>query len=133
MTGPAPLWGPTLDCPDPARLAEFYRAICGGALTVVTEAFVELRLETVSLGFQRDPDHRAPTWPDSAVPQQAHLDFSTADLDGTERAVLAAGATKCATQPEPAVFRVYLDPAGHPFCLTTWGTAAGPPESRRQP
>jgi len=30
--------------------------------------------------------------------------------------VLAAGATKAETQPGES-FRVYLDPAGHPFCL----------------
>jgi hypothetical protein len=34
--------------------------------------------------------------------------------------VLALGATKHAVQPGEAagdLFRVYLDPAGHPFCL----------------
>jgi hypothetical protein len=126
----AAVWGPTLDCPEPLELATFYQSICGGSLAAVSETFVELRLDGFSLGFQRDLNYRAPTWPDPRVPQQCHLDFKTPDLDATETAVLAAGATKTVLQPSPDVFRVYLDPAGHPFCLTTWGTPAGPAESR---
>ncbi|WP_343967677.1 VOC family protein [Kribbella koreensis] len=82
------------------------------------------------MGCQRDLNYRAPTWPDARVPQQCHLDFKAADLDAEELPAIAAGATKTAVQPHPAVFRVFLDPAGHPFCLTTYGTKAGPPQSR---
>ena len=38
------------------------------------------------------------------------------DLDAAEAAVLGLGATKHEHQPG-ATFRVFLDPAGHPFCL----------------
>ena len=38
------------------------------------------------------------------------------DLDAAEQAVLAIGATKAEHQPGES-FRVFLDPAGHPFCL----------------
>ena len=32
------------------------------------------------------------------------------------------GATKADVQPEPDAFRVFVDPAGHPFCLVLpWG------------
>ncbi|WP_020390650.1 VOC family protein [Kribbella catacumbae] len=126
----APFWGPTLDCPEPLVLAEFYQRICGGEIAISTESYAELRLGTANLGFQRDLNYRAPTWPDPRVPQQCHLDFKAADLDAEELRVIAAGATKTAVQPHPAVFRVFLDPAGHAFCLTTYGTEAGPPESR---
>jgi hypothetical protein len=51
------------------------------------------------------------------VPQQLHIDFDVADLDEGERQVLAIGARKHESQPAPDRFRVYLDPAGHPFCL----------------
>jgi hypothetical protein len=126
----APFWGPTVDCPEPLALATFYQRICGGSLTVVTEAFVELRCDGFSLGFQRDLNYRATTWPDPRVAQQMHLDFKTADLDASELEAIAAGAVKTELQPAPAVFRVFLDPAVHPFCLSTWGTPAGPPQSR---
>jgi hypothetical protein len=126
----APFWGPTLDCPDPLELARFYQQVAGGELTVVTEKFVELRFDSFSLGFQRDLNYRAPTWPEPRVPQQCHLDFMAEDLDTEQARVIAAGATPSAVQPGPKTFRVFLDPAGHPFCLTTWRTPAGPPESR---
>jgi hypothetical protein len=38
------------------------------------------------------------------------------DLDAAERGVLALGAKPLA-EPGGRSFRVYADPAGHPFCL----------------
>jgi hypothetical protein len=34
--------------------------------------------------------------------------------------VAAAGATRYDTQPNAEHCLVFADPAGHPFCLTTW-------------
>jgi hypothetical protein len=48
---------------------------------------------------------------------QRAFDFDVDDLDVGEAAVLALGARKTDVQPEPEAFRVFLDPAGHPFCL----------------
>jgi hypothetical protein len=45
-----------------------------------------------------------------------HLDVMADDLDDGERAVLGLGATLAEHQPG-TTFRVFLDPAGHPFCL----------------
>lgn len=120
----ANLWGVTIDCPRPRQLAEFYQRIGGGEIFVSDDFFTELRIGAFSIGFQRDPHHRPPTWPDPEVPQQCHVDFSTPDLDGAEAQALEAGAVKATHQPEPEVFRVLLDPAGHPFCLSIWGTPA---------
>ena len=69
------------------------------------------------IAFQRIPDYVAPTWPGGVHPQQMHLDFEVEDLDAGEAAVLALGAVKHDVQPMPDAFRVFLDPAGHPFCL----------------
>jgi hypothetical protein len=49
---------------------------------------------------------------------QMHLDFDVDDLDATEAWVLAAGATRYDFQPNDHC-RVFADPAGHPFCLST--------------
>jgi hypothetical protein len=68
------------------------------------------------LAFQHVDDYRAPEWPTQNVPQQYHLDFDVPALDEGERKVLALGATKAEFQPG-TTFRVFLDPAGHPFCL----------------
>jgi hypothetical protein len=50
------------------------------------------------------------------VPQQMHLDVIVDHLDVAEAAVLDLGATKLEHQPGTS-FRVFLDPAGHPFYL----------------
>jgi Glyoxalase-like domain len=108
-----------LDCPDPLALAEFYQRIIGGEIQPETADGSWITLvqpDGADLAFQRDADHVAPDWPGGA-PQQAHLDFDVDDLDVGERAVLALGARKATTQPRPDSWRVYLDPAGHPFCL----------------
>ena len=61
-------------------------------------------------------DYTPPQWPGQQVPQQMHLDVIVDDLDAAEAAVLELGATKPEHQPG-TTFRVFLDPAGHPFCL----------------
>jgi hypothetical protein len=69
-----------------------------------------------AIAFQRVPGHRPPTWPGDEHAQQLHLDFEVPDLDEGERRVLEIGARKAEVQPGKT-WRVYLDPAGHPFCL----------------
>ena len=106
-----------LDCPDPDALATFYGAILGW--TVKPEGdWAEIRPEDDSncISFQQVTDYRAPDWPGQNVPQQMHLDLMVEDLDQGEAAVTALGATKADHQPG-TTFRVFLDPAGHPFCL----------------
>jgi catechol 2,3-dioxygenase-like lactoylglutathione lyase family enzyme len=108
------------DCPDPRGLAEFYMGITGWELDHVGDEgrWVELRSDAgATLAFQLAPDHQPPVWPSSDHPQQGHLDFEVDELDAGESAVIALGARKADVQPEPDEFRVFLDPAGHPFCL----------------
>ena len=66
--------------------------------------------------MERVEDYVAPQWPGNRVPQQMHLDVVVDDLDTAEAGVLALGATKADEQPG-TTFRVFLDLAGHPFCL----------------
>ena len=60
-----------------------------------------------------------PTWPDGDRPKQMHLDVTVSDLDEAEARAVGLGATTPTKQPQPDRWRVLLDPAGHPFCLTT--------------
>ena len=109
-----------LDCPDPHGLAEFYMGITGWELDHVGDegGWVELRSDVgATLAFQLAPDHQPPVWPSADHPQQGHIDFEVDDLDAGEAAVIAIGARKAEVQPSPDEFRVFLDPAGHPFCL----------------
>ncbi|MEP6463727.1 MAG: VOC family protein [Frankiaceae bacterium] len=109
-----------LDCPDPKALAEFYAAITGWPIENQDpegEEWVQLRSDGgATLAFQRVIGHLAPTWPTGVRPQQLHVDFDVPDLDVAEAQILALGARKADHQPG-TTFRVYLDPAGHPFCL----------------
>ncbi|MBB5834408.1 VOC family protein [Kribbella italica] len=85
---------------------------CSGEQQDELRAFWE-RLVEAPLSFG-DGFGAAPRWPDPAYPQQLHLDVAVPDLEAAEADVLAAGATKLRDSGD---FRVYADPAGHPFCL----------------
>lgn len=113
------LYGITLDCPDPAKLAEFYQKLAGLAVAYSSETYVGLAGEGgLAIGFQKVQDEfRAPDWPGQSVPQQLHLDFTVDDLDKAEAEATALGATRASHQADPERWRVMLDPAGHPFCL----------------
>ncbi|MDQ2758808.1 MAG: VOC family protein [Actinomycetota bacterium] len=107
-----------LDCPDAGALATFYAAMLGWQVKGEdgwSEAWSE---DWPPLAFQEVEGYRAPTWPSQDVPQQHHIDVVVDDLDEAEVAVVALGATKAEHQPG-TTFRVFLDPAGHPFCLCT--------------
>ncbi len=106
------------DCPDPHKLAAFYGELTGWTVEYDDEPeWVTLRSHTgLRICFQESPEHVPPVWPDPTAPQQVHLDFAVADLDEAEQRVLALGAVKPDYQPGET-WRVYADPAGHPFCL----------------
>nr|WP_202512410.1 VOC family protein [Streptomyces sp. SID3343] len=113
-----------LDCDDPARLSEFYRSLLGGVVDQpdgrwsLDDDWATLHVPSgLVLAFQRVTNHQRPQWPDPARPQQFHLDLGVADLDQAQQEVLAAGATALDIGPHDRSWRVYADPAGHPFCL----------------
>jgi hypothetical protein len=120
------MWRSTVvDCPDPALLAEFYAALLGGSIAVEDDDWVVLTSPAGQrLAFQRAPEHRPPQFPDPHGSQQFHLDIAVDEIDEAERQVLALGAKRVADAIEDEAFRVYYDPAGHPFCLV-WGITPG--------
>lgn len=113
-----------LDCPDPRRLAEFYQLILGGIVNerdprwALGDGWATLHSSSgLVLAFQRVDGYQPPQWPDPARPQQFHLDFGVADLDQAQEQVLTGGATLLDRGGGRRGWRVYADPAGHPFCL----------------
>ena len=105
-----------LDCRDPHALARFYSELLGWPVVRVDGDWVDIGDgRSPRLSFQLAPDHQPPKWPDPAFPQQVHLDLKVDDIEEAERQVLALGARRLPTG-EPS-FRIYADPAGHPFCL----------------
>ena len=87
-----------LDCSDPAALASFWAELVGGEVAFTSPEFCAVKTDNGWLATVRIDDYKPPTWPDSAVPKQMHL--------------------KPSEQPAPDRWRVLLDPAGHPFCLS---------------
>lgn len=116
----AELRGVTMDCADPRALADFYAGLTEMRELFASDDFIALSNESgCDLGFQKVDGYRAPQWPGQDVPQQFHLDFRVDDLDATEQRAVELGASKPDHQPGDGRWRVLLDPAGHPFCLTT--------------
>jgi catechol 2,3-dioxygenase-like lactoylglutathione lyase family enzyme len=111
-----------LDCPDVLELARFYQSLLGGAVNqpdprwAVSDDFSTLHTGSgLVFAFQRVQDYRAPRWPDSTYPQQFHLDLDVPDLDRAQEQVLGFGATLL--RIDTRGWRIFADPAGHPFCL----------------
>ncbi|MEV1067528.1 VOC family protein [Streptomyces sp. NPDC050263] len=109
-----------LDCPDPRALAGFYAEVLGGSVESDDGDWVDVKVPGgQSLAFQAAPGFVPPAWPAPEHSQQFHLDLTVDDLDAAERGVLALGAKPLDTQDRSRGWRVYADPAGHPFCLCT--------------
>ena len=108
----------SLDCLDPVPLARFWAGLLGGTVIVADDQVSVLQTDTIMMATMRVADFRRPTWPEGDVPKHIHLDLAVRDLDEAEAEALRLGATKSGHQPQPDEWRIFLDPAGHPFCLT---------------
>ena len=120
QTPPMTLSGIVLDSPDAGSLADFYRRLLGWAVEQDEPGWVKLRSPDggPGLSFQTESAYVRPTWPAGPGDQQMsmHLDIKVDDLAAAGAHAVAQGATLAQFQPQEHV-RVYLDPAGHPFCL----------------
>jgi catechol 2,3-dioxygenase-like lactoylglutathione lyase family enzyme len=109
-----------LDAPDAQALARFYHDLLGWPLGDDEPGWATVRPPDggAGLSFQTETRYQRPTWPAGDGDQQmmAHLDIEVDDLDTAGAHAVATGATLAEHQPQDDV-RVYLDPAGHPFCL----------------
>ena len=109
-----------LDCLDANALADFYSRLLGWEVTVREPHWALMRCPNggTGLSFQSEAWYRPPVWPEEpgALTKMLHLDILVDDLQAAGTHALEAGATLATYQPQKNV-RVYLDPAGHPFCL----------------
>lgn len=107
-----------LDTREPRRLARFYADLIGAKVVTEEDRWVTIEDgDGRRLSFQYSPEHQPPTFPDTAGSQQSHVDVRVDDVDAAERQVLDLGATRVPDATEDNNFRVFRDPAGHPFCL----------------
>ncbi|MCL8026287.1 VOC family protein [Nocardioides bruguierae] len=113
----------TLDCAEVAPEVTFWAALLGWEVAVATDDYAMLTHGPARLGFGRVEGHVPPSWPDEGGRKQVHLDLAVDDLDEAAQRAVALGASMADPQPGET-WRVLLDPAGHPFCLTdaaAWG------------
>jgi len=110
------LFAVTIDAPDAAALARFYASLMGMEVTYEGPEGALIAGDGNSVMFQQVSGYNSPRWPDPAYPQQVHLDIMVEDLDTGEALALELGASRLDGGGES--FRVFADPAGHPFCLT---------------
>jgi catechol 2,3-dioxygenase-like lactoylglutathione lyase family enzyme len=109
-----------IGAPDPGELADFYARLLGWQVVTKEPDWVQLSGPggRGRLSFQTESGHVPPVWPAGPGDQQMmmHLDIQVSDLAAAGAHAEAAGAVLADYQPQDDV-RVYLDPAGHPFCL----------------
>jgi hypothetical protein len=116
-----------LDCFDPWQLSRFWAAVVGGDPVEWYDGWVTLEPAPHGqrLSFQRVRQFRQPTWASPTLPAQVHVDVLVDDLEDADRRVRALGARPLGDHVSPRrgptgeriPWRVYADPAGHPFCL----------------
>ena len=117
-----------LDSPDPLGLARFWAGLLGGEPVEWYPGWITLEPPPHGhrLSFQGTGTGHAPAADGEAGPI-VHFDVLVGDLAAAHERVIAAGAVltgeRVSPRPgpggEPVPWRVYRDPAGHPFCLVT--------------
>ncbi|GGQ82672.1 VOC family protein [Streptomyces flaveolus] len=109
-----------LDCAEPEKLAEFYKALLGAEETDVSANRIEIKAPGgFRMAFRRDVNATPPSWPRPENSLQAHLDFVVEDLDEAERGVVGLGGRPLEAKDAagPHEERGFSDPAGHSFTL----------------
>ncbi len=113
----------TLDCAEVRPLAEFWSALLEWDVTHQQDEYAMLTGPGVALGIGQVEDYRSPDWPNENGGKQFHFDLGCEDIAASETRCVELGATVPDDQ-RGETWRVLLDPAGHPFCLTdaaNWG------------
>ena len=108
----------TLDSSDAPRDATFWSAVLGWEVAHSQDEYAMLTGPGgLALGFGTLEHHQQPGWPNEHGSKQFHLDLAADDIDAETARLVGLGATLAEPQPGET-WRVLLDPAGHPFCVT---------------
>ena len=113
--------GIAFDCLDANELADFYVKLTGWNKEISSDEWAALRTpEGILLVFQTVESYVSPVWPweNDEQQQMAHIDFLVDNLQEAELFAIENGAKKSDIQYFDTS-TVMLDPAGHPFCIST--------------
>lgn len=112
-----------LECDDAERLARFWQKVLDLPDPQGDSEWLTLRWDPVGrFSFHRVPGYNPPSWPGEHGEQQVHFDLLVDDLADASLVVESAGARPLTDvmDPGPRSWRIYADPAGHPFCLVSF-------------
>jgi hypothetical protein len=107
------------DAADLGAESSFWAGVLDGTVDAEDDWHMVLVDGRPRVGVQLAPDHVSPDWP-SGTPQQIHIDLWVEDPSDSHDLVMSLGASVLKEPDDddaPDAFRVYADPAGHPFCL----------------
>lgn len=110
------------ECDNPRDLAAFWQRLLD--LPPATQDDDWFTLEWPPVGrfsFHQVDGYEPPAWPDDRGAQNLHFDLLVDNFEQACADAEAAGATPLSEvkNPGPKAWRVYADPAGHPFCLVS--------------
>ncbi len=111
-----------LECDDAELLARFWQKVLDLPEPEGDSEWLTLRWEPVGrFSFHRVAGYRPPSWPGEGGEQHVHFDLLVDDLSDAGVSVEMAGARPLTEvmNPGPKAWRIYADPAGHPFCLVS--------------
>ena len=117
----ASIIGIAFDCRNANELADFYVEITGWDKEISSDEWAALRTpEGILLVFQTVDNYEPPVWPweNGKQQQMAHIDFLVDSLPEAVELAITNGAKKADVQYYDTS-TVMIDPAGHPFCLST--------------
>lgn len=110
------------ECDDPRRSALFWQRVLNLEPAVGESDWLTLEWEPVGrFSFHRVKGYRPPAWPGDGGQQQVHFDLLVDNLEAASQAVIEAGGAPLTDtlDPGPKAWRIFADPAGHPFCLVS--------------
>jgi TRAP-type mannitol/chloroaromatic compound transport system substrate-binding protein len=113
--------GIAFDCANADVLADFYVSLTGWKKEISSAEWAGIRTpEGILLVFQTVEEYEKPVWPweNGKQQQMAHIDYKVKNLEDAVKHALKCGAKKAEVQYFNTS-TVMLDPAGHPFCLST--------------
>jgi len=113
--------GMAFDCPNANELADFYVKLSGWEKEISSDEWAGIRTpQGILIVFQAVENYEPPVWPweNGKQQQMAHIDFYVDNLEEAVQYALKHGAKKAEIQYFDTS-TVMLDPAGHPFCLST--------------
>ena len=113
---PASFLATTIDCDDASRSAAFYAGLLGWEVTYEGDGMASVEGDGHTLYFGEVEGYEPAGWPSPV--KQFHLDLRAPDPAAMQDQVEELGGSLPDFQPGEGRWLVYLDPAGHPFCIS---------------